>query len=186
MTMAEREDRFTAPSAECPHPEYWHSRDDASTEDEVAELVTAFVLALQPEIVVETGSSFGYTAKLIGQALKRSGHGRLYTIDTDPEMVKIATARCIGLPVTVIHGRSLDFTPPGMVGFAWLDSEPQFRIDEANLLRPFFASGAFIGIHDTAPHHNFRPAVEALCSEGWLRPIWLPTPRGVMFAEVLP
>jgi hypothetical protein len=71
------------------------------------------------------------------------------------------------------------------VGFAWLDSEPQYRIDEAHMLHPFLLPGAFVGIHDTATHHNFRPAVETLCAEGWLRPIWLPTPRGVMFAEVI-
>ena len=183
--MTETEDRFTVPSAECPNPQYWHSRDDASTEDEVAELVAAFVRALQPEIVVETGSSFGFTAALIGKALRRNGHGHLYTIDTDPEMVKVTRKRCAGLPATVIEGPSLSFTPPGPVGFAWLDSEPQYRIDEAHMLHPFLAPGAFVGIHDTATHHNFRPAVERLCDEGWLRPVWLPTPRGVMFAEVI-
>lgn len=184
MTV-ETEDRFTAPSVECPDPRYWHSHDDASTEVEVAELVAAFVRALQPEIAVETGSSFGYTAELIGAALALNGHGHLYTTDTDPQMVKLSRNRCVGLPVTVVHSPSLEFAPPGPVGFAWLDSEPRYRIDEAHMLRPYFAPGAFIGIHDTAPHHNFRPAVEALCVEGWLRPIYLPTPRGVMFAEVV-
>lgn len=183
--MIPTEDRFTPPSAECPQPQLWHSHDDASTEVEVAELVAAFVRALQPSIVVETGTSFGFTAEMIGHALQRNAHGHLYTVDVDAEMVKIASERCVGLPVTVLHMASSDFTPPGPVGFAWLDSEPQFRIDEAHALRPYLAAGAFVGIHDTAQHHNFRPAVEKLCAEGWLRPIWLPTPRGVMFAEVV-
>jgi predicted O-methyltransferase YrrM len=179
------ESRFTVPTADCPNPERWHSPDDASTETEITELVAAFVRALQPEIVVETGTSFGYTAEAIGKALKRNGHGRLYTMDTDAEMVTLAEGRCAGLPVTILHEASSDFTPPGPVGFAWLDSEPQYRIAEAHALRPYLAPGAFVGIHDTAWHHNFRPAVQALCDEGWLRPVWLPTPRGVMFAEVL-
>lgn len=183
--MIPSEDRFTPPSPECPNPRYWHSHDDASTEQEVGELVAAFVRALQPEIVVETGTSFGYTAEMIGKALKRNKHGHLFTVDTDAEMVATAIERCAGLPVTVLHMASLDYQPPGPIGFAWLDSEPQFRIDEAHLLQPFLAPGAFVGIHDTAPHHNFRPAVEKLCAEGWLRPVWLPTPRGVMFAEVV-
>lgn len=179
------EARFTVPSTECPRPEWWHSHDDASTEVEVAELVAGFVRALQPELVVETGTAFGYTAELIGKALKRNKHGHLFTVDNDAEMVAVARERCAGLPVTILKQLSLDFVPTGSIGFAWLDSEPQYRIDEAHLLQPYLAPGAFVGIHDTAPHHNFRPAVERLCEEGWLRPIWLPTPRGVMFAEVI-
>lgn len=183
--MSLLESRFTVPSDHCPHPEYWHSPDDASTETEVSELVAAFVRALQPEIVVETGTSFGFTAALIGKALKRNGHGHLFTTDVDVEMVEIARKRCAGLPVTILHQASSEFTPPGPVGFAWLDTEPDFRIPEARALRPFLPRGAFVGIHDTAPHHNFRPRVETLIEDGWLRPVWLPTPRGVMFAEVI-
>lgn len=179
-----REDRWTAPRADCPHPEFWHSADDESTEYEVTELVAAFVRAIQPEIVVETGTAFGQTAEAIGKALARNGHGRLYTTETNAERAALARVRCATLPVTVIEGSSLDFTPPGEVGFAWFDSLLDLRVREFHALRPHLAPGAVVGFHDCGPQHGYRHAVESLTD--WLRPIYLRTPRGVMFGEVLP
>lgn len=45
----------------------------------------ALVRALQPEHVVETGTHFGLGSCAIAAALLRNGHGRLTTIDVDPE-----------------------------------------------------------------------------------------------------
>jgi hypothetical protein len=45
----------------------------------------AMVRALQPEHVVETGTHLGLGSCVIAAALLRNGHGRLTTIDTDPE-----------------------------------------------------------------------------------------------------
>jgi hypothetical protein len=78
------EARFTAPRADCPHPEYWHSTDSDSTEIEVTELVAAFVRAPQPETVLETGSAFGQTAEAIRRTLAANGHGRLVTSNPTP------------------------------------------------------------------------------------------------------
>lgn len=45
----------------------------------------ALVRALQPEHVVETGTHFGLGSCAIAAALLRNGHGRLTTIDIDPQ-----------------------------------------------------------------------------------------------------
>jgi len=176
---------WTAPRPDCPHPEWWHAADDDSTEIEVSELIAGFVRALQPEIVVETGTAWGQTAELIGRALRSNGHGRLYTTETNVERVVFATGRCAGLPVTVLNQESLSFTPPGPVGLAFFDSYIPIRVQEALALRPWLESGALLGFHDCGPQHGYRDEVEALADDGWLRMIYLPTPRGVMFAEVI-
>jgi hypothetical protein len=69
---AESEARFTPPRPDCPHPEWWTSTDDDSTECEVTALVAAFVVALQPELVIETGTAFGQTAEAIGHRWPRT------------------------------------------------------------------------------------------------------------------
>jgi hypothetical protein len=176
------ESRYTPARDDCPHPEYWHSHDDDSTEIEVSELVGAFVRALQPEIVVETGTAWGQTAEQIGLALARNGHGELFTMEPDVERAASSRNRCQGLPVTVLACRSDEWTPPGPVGFAWLDSLLPVRADEYRALRPHLSPGAVVGIHDAGPQHGMRDTWEAL--EG-LRFIALPTPRGVLFGEVL-
>lgn len=186
MTDPLSEERFTPPRPDCPHPGWWHSVDDESTEIEVTGLVAAFVRALQPEVVIETGTAFGQTAEAIGYALMVNGHGRLITIEPDPDRYAESVERVAGLPVEVVPDRVIpSLLETRSVGFAWLDSLIPLRVGEARWLRPYLARGAIVGFHDTGPQHGYRMEVELLLEEGWLRGIHLPTPRGVLFAEVL-
>lgn len=178
------EDHFTAPSRWCEHPELWHADDAQATEHEVTGLVAAFVRALQPEIVVETGSNSGQTTEAIGRALAANGHGHLYSLEVDEAMAEKAAQRCGPLPVTVVNADSLTWTPPGEVGFAWLDSEPGIRHLELLRLRPYFADGAIAGIHDTGPQHMTFRHLRPLIADGVFIAVTLRTPRGVTFGTV--
>lgn len=177
----EPESRFTPARPDCPHPEWWHAEDAWSSELEVGELVYGFVRALQPEVVVETGTWYGATAELIGRALRANGHGTLYSLEIDPAKIEAARERVRDLPVELVHTRSLDWTPPGEVGFAWLDSDQSARVDEVELLRTHFARGAVFGIHDTGPHHT---VVHHLHRLHGVRLLSLRTPRGVVFGQM--
>lgn len=177
------ESTWTKPREDCPHPEWWHSTDPQSTELEVSELVAAFVRALQPEYVVETGTCVGQTAEIIGHALAANGHGRLETLEPDAERADFAERRCAGLPVTVHRASSLAFEPAQPIDFAWLDSRTELRVPEFERFRSHFAPHAIVGFHDTSPHQGpWGAEVEALPGT---RAIRLRTPRGVTFVEVL-
>jgi hypothetical protein len=178
------EDRFTAPSDWCRHPEHWHSDDAQATEHEVSELAGAFVRALQPEIVLETGSNSGQTTEAIGRALEVNGHGHLYSLEVNPELAVIAAERCHGLPVSVIATDSLSWTPPGEIGFAWLDSETGIRHLELLRFRRWLAEGAIVGIHDTGPQHVTGSLLWPLIQDGTFAAVTLRTPRGVTFGTV--
>jgi len=180
-----RESRFTPATQLCPHPDRWHSADVDSTEHEVSELVAAFVRALQPDLVVETGSAWGVTAARIGLALMMNGQGVLHTIEPDPERAAATREICKQYPVVVDEMKSLDWTPPGPIGFAWFDSLHQLRVPEVRAYYPYFRPGSIVGFHDTADHHGIWPEIERLEEEGLLLPIRLPTPRGVTFGEVV-
>lgn len=184
MTVLAGEDRWTAPSRWCPEPGRWHSDDAQATEHEVSELVGAFARALQPEIAVETGSNSGQTTEAIGRALARNGHGHLWSLETDPAMAAAAALRCEGLPVTVVCGDSLSWSPPGEVGLAWLDSEPGIRHLELMRLRPHLAEGAIVGVHDTGPQHMTSRFLWPMVQSGEFTAITLRTPRGVTFGTV--
>jgi hypothetical protein len=175
---------FTPARPDCLHPEHWHSDDADSAEHEVTELVAAFVRAVQPQIVVETGTAWGATALAIGRALVRNGHGRLYTLEPDPHRADHSRRLCGNVPVTVVEKASLDWEPPDGVGFAWFDSLTHLRVAEFRAYASRLAAGAVVGFHDCGPQHgSLRASVEQLGEEGLLRPIYLPTPRGVIFAE---
>jgi predicted O-methyltransferase YrrM len=180
------EARFTPPTDFCPHPEYWKSADSDSTEFEVLELIGALVRALQPEIVVETGSAFGYGSREIGKALKRNQHGRLYSLERDPERVAIARLRCQGLPVEIVQTESLAWAPPGPIGFAFFDSLTNLRVPEFLRYRPFMRPGTTVAFHDAAPHHDLYDRwLRPLESSGAVKMIRLHNPRGLVLAEVL-
>lgn len=178
-----RESDYTEPSAYCPHPEYWHTGDCETTEMEVVELIGALMRALQPELVVETGTYKGIMARAIGEALKKNGHGRLITFEIDPALYEVSRKACRRLPVEVRHQSSLDWTPTGPIDFCWLDSGLDTRVREFEAYYPYL-KGRFVGIHDTAPHHPVRQLVLDAIRDR-LSPMWLPTPRGVMLAQVL-
>lgn len=181
----ESEARFSSPHPDCPHPERWHSTDGDSTEVEVSELIGAFVRALQPDLVVESGAAWGQTSEQIGLALRKNGQGRLITSETQGDRQRATFERCRSLPVTVHCGESLNVIPSGPVGFAWLDSLEELRVDEARHYHKWMRPGSVIGIHDTG--HRFpllRAGINELVGEGWLNPLWLPTPRGVVFLQV--
>jgi hypothetical protein len=178
------EDRWTPPNDWQPHPEHWHSDDAYATELEVTELAAAFVRALQPELVLETGTWTGQTAEAIGVALVANGHGHLYSLETDEAMAGKAAQRCEGLPVTVVHGDSLSWSPPGEIGFAWLDSETGIRHLELQRFARWMEPGAVVGIHDTGPQHATGGLLWPLIRKGMFTALTLRTPRGVTFGQV--
>lgn len=191
----ELESRFTTARKDCPHPERWHSADSDSTEIEVSRLVAAFVGALRPDLVVETGSAFGQTAELIGQVLHTAGVGHLVTFEVDPPRIAATAERVKGLPVQVQPRPSLEGLQilvetghAGHVGFAWLDSLFELRVPELRAIRPLLAPGAIVGIHDCGePGHTkydqFAREVSVAAGLMGFNRISLPTPRGVTFLQ---
>lgn len=176
------EARWTPPRPDCPHPEWWTSTDAHSTEIEVSALVGAFVRALQPESVVETGTCWGQTAEQIGLALQENGHGQLVTLEVELEKVEYSAKRCAGLPVELRLESSLAFVPEHPIGFAWFDSLLDLRIPELERYRDYLVPGAVVGFHDTGPQFGTFGGQVA----GVLGPSMnLRTPRGVTFAQIL-
>lgn len=180
------EARFTKPRPECPYPERWTSDDSDSTEHQVTALVAAFVTALQPDLVIETGTAFGQTAEAVGRALRQNGRGRLVTLEPDPGRARISRERCRGLPVEVRQESSLDYTPDGPVDLAWFDSLFELRPLELRRYRRWMHPRTVVGFHDTGTHHPVLPLLRDLERDGLLlSPLFLPTPRGVCFARVM-
>lgn len=185
------EGRWTKPSEFCREPARWTSQDGDSTEWEVSELIGGLIRGLQPEVVVETGSAWGQTTKMIGQVLLANGHGTCYSIEPDPQRFAYVQWYCHNEicdgAVKVVQGESLDFTPPeGHIDFLFSDSLYVLRAAELERFRPWMDESGFVCVHDTAPGHGHHPAeiadsdlhtlIEAVPGYRSLR---LHTPRGL-------
>lgn len=191
----ELESRFTESRKDCPHPERWHSPDSDSTEIEVSRLVAAFVGALRPDLVIETGSAFGQTASEIGTVLYEAGVGHLITFEVDPARVAATANQVAGLPVQVAQQASLEGIEmlrmnghQGTVGFAWLDSLFELRVKELEAIRPLLSPGAIVGVHDcgepgSTKYNAFAQEIATAAKRLGFNRISLPTPRGVTFLQ---
>lgn len=204
----ESEARFTDPRPDCPEPGRWHSPDSDSTEIEVSQLVGAFVAALRPDLVIETGTAFGQTAWEIGMSLikpdekpfqvLREPYGKLITFEVDPERAEASRDRVRSLPVEVHQEDSLKglgelsaLVKTGQrpkIGFAWLDSLFELRVRELRLVAPHMTPGGIIGVHDCGEPGNtkypqFSTTIAREASNLGLSRLSLPTPRGVTFLQ---
>lgn len=182
---------FTAPHAACGHPERWHAPDPESTEAEVSELIGALIRAVQPDLVVETGAAYGHTTAVIGQALALNGHGVCWSLEVDTERAAVAAERCAQFEqVRIVLGSSLEWTPPGLIDFAFFDSAYETRAPEFLRFRRYMSPGAIVAFHDTTSalrghYYDVREEVAILEAAGALRAVYLPTPRGIAICEVL-
>lgn len=188
MTAIIAESRFTPAHRACDHPEHWTAYDSESTELEVVELVAAFVRALQPEYVVETGSCYGYTSRAIGRALETNGHGICHSLEVDPGRAAIAAQRVEALPVVVYVTDSLVWEPAYSIDLAFFDSSYEARTQEFLRFAPSIATGAICIFHDTASaerghHYDMRAAVQELVDDKHLDALYLRTPRGVAICQ---
>lgn len=184
------EERFTAPSAFCPNPEYWHSPDSEATESEVTDFIGSLVGMIQPEFVLETGTYHGHTAGAIGAALWNNGHGELVSIEKDKLAYEEAcrswasTYPC----VTLLNMNTMDYIPPRNIDFGFFDSWQEGRHEE--FLRyhglGFIKPEAIVAFHDSAPHHQvYRLVNQHLIEPGYISPIQFHTPRGLLLGQVL-
>ena len=199
------ESKYTRPHLAAWHPEWWHAPDGDSTEDEVSELIGGIVRGIQPNVVVETGTAFGHTARYIGEALRRNGHGTLYTFDVDE--TRLAHARALlsdpslaggsllppNGPVHLLQQSSLDFEPPAPIDFAFFDSLYELRVDEFLFYRGLGAlrPGVIVAFHDwtsriRGQHYDVQGELEErLVAPGLVRLVYLPSPRGLALGQVL-
>ena len=150
MTDIPSEDRFTAPSERCPHPEWWHSVNGNATELEASILIAGLVRATQPEFVVETGSWEGQTTELIGKALIENGHGTLDSLEIESGVFQRATQRCADLSsVNIINIDTFQYVPPKPINLLFIDGAYD-REGEAKHIFPYMDKRSIVIMHDSA------------------------------------
>ena len=170
---------------ECPEPARWCAPDGIACEEAVSVFLGALVPLVKPDVVLETGTYLGHTAKTIGQALKAEGRGELVSLERYKDAANRARVRCEGLPVTIHQAQSLEWEPPEGMTFdmIFLDSGYDDRIEECRKFKSLASPRCVLVSHDTVVP-TFRAKLEQLAADGvTTRWIYLPTPRGLGIAR---
>lgn len=174
---------FTPPTGNCHHPEHFHTYDAQGTEVEVIDMVFGLIRGCQPDIVLETGTSRGFLARRINDALVENGHGELHTYEPDPPTVEEAQERLSACHTVHLHAEpSMVPWEYGQIDFAWFDSLLELRWPEFDYYHQFMSSTTLVGFHDT--DWRFGAWAEQVRRDPRIAVIDMPTPRGCIIGRV--
>jgi len=179
---------YHRPTPECPHPERWHMYDSMSAEVEVLDFLKALVLAIKPELVVETGTFSGLSTLRIAEGLKENGVGRVITCEWDKKVYDAAKKRFAesGLNkwIDARNESSLEMKVNGRIDLLFCDSDVPLREQEVRRFLPQINPFGLILMHDaSSAMKSVREGALRLEAEGLVSVLLLPTPRGLVMAQ---
>jgi prolipoprotein diacylglyceryl transferase len=179
---------YHKPTPECPHPERWHMYDSMTAEVEVLDFLKALVIAIKPELVVETGTFSGLSTLRIAEGLKANGFGRVITCEYDAKVFAAAKERFTksGLSewIDARNESSLEMKVDGRIDLLFCDSDAPIRGQEVRHFLPQMNPNGLILMHDaSSAMTTVREAALQLEQEGLISVVLLPTPRGLVVAQ---
>jgi predicted O-methyltransferase YrrM len=179
---------YTPPTPECPRPELWRMLDSQTTEVEVIELLKSLVIAMKPNLIVETGTFLGFSTIKMAEGLQENGFGKIVTVEYDPVVFAKAKERIdasgLGSWIEYRNESSLDTRVEGTIDMLFSDSHLAGREEEIRRLLPQLSPRGLILIHDASSHFRVvREAALRLEKEGLISIVLLPTPRGLVIAQ---
>jgi len=130
---------------------------------EIGDFLWGLVRGLRPELVLESGTGIGISARFLGHACQENRRGRVITFEPDQDMARRAFRRLKGLPVEIRGGNTLEWEGPDP-DLVFLDSFPG-EVRRAEMDR-WLAAGVLLAVHD-AHRYDLPPGLE------------FPTPRGM-------
>lgn len=178
------------PTPECPFPERWRMFDAQSAEIEVLDFLKALIIAVKPDVIVETGTFIGHSTLSMADGLRQNGFGRIITAEFDPKVFEKAqqNIQSSGLSkwIEAHLTSSLDLQVNDQIDILYSDSDPSIREQEVRHFLPRLKTGGLVLIHDASS--SFKVVREAALNmerEGLLSVLLLPTPRGLVVAQKL-
>ena len=162
--------------------------DSMTAEFEVLDFLKALVVAMKPELVVETGTFLGTSTLRIAEGLRENGFGRVITCENDPKVFEEAKKRFekSGLAdlIELRNESSLEMKIEGTIDLLYCDSDLPVRETEVRWFLPQLNPNGLILMHDASSAlKTVREGARKLEREGLISVVLLPTPRGLVIAQ---
>lgn len=130
----------------------------------VGQLLNSLIRVLEPETVLEIGSSVGYSALWMAEALQKNGHGHLWTVESHAERFQRAQANIAesGLEAWITqikhHAPEVFFDPavslPETVDLAFLDATKKQHQSFYEALLPRMKEGSILIVDNVQTHRE--------------------------------
>jgi predicted O-methyltransferase YrrM len=176
----------------CVAPERWRCWTGQGAEVEVANLLVALVMALKPEVIVETGTHLGVTVNALAAGCRANGSGHVWSLEPDEGWIAAAThvLGSNGLVdyVTLVQGEDVvamieAHDLAGRIGLGYVDcGEPtRRRASVAQAVLDNVTAHGVVLVHDTSEAWDaWGDGLRGALSEmHWRGIVHLPTPRGL-------
>ena len=176
---------MSPPNKVCPEPRLWSMLDGQTPEIEVLEFLYALARLIKPGYVVETRAWHGYTAQVIGKALKANGFGRLVALESDADCFAVAAGRIatesLSEVVDIRQHSAANFAPEQVINLLVLDSQLDHHASELRHLLPRLAAGCIVIVSDSgARRGKTLQNAGSLAAIAPLRGFSPYTPRGLV------
>jgi len=173
---------------ECAHPERWSMFDSMTAEVEVLDFLRSLVMAIKPELIVETGTFSGVSTIWLAEGLNMNGFGKIVSCESDPLVFAKAKERiegsAFGKWIDLRNESSLEMKVDGRIDLFFSDSDMPVREQEVRRFLPQISPYGVIVMHDASSHLKIvREAALKLEREGLISVVLLPTPRGLVVAQ---
>lgn len=179
---------YHRPTPECPDPKRWSMFDSMTAEVEVLEFLRTLVIAVKPNLIVETGAFLGVSSIWMAEGLRENGSGRIVSCEYDPLMYQKALEKIAASEVSewieLRNESSMEMKVPEQIDLFFSDSDLAIRESEVRRYLPDISPNGLILMHDANSHARVvREAALRLESEGLISVVLLPTPRGLVVAQ---
>ena len=140
----------------------WQHDGTKRTEGEVIDLLYSLVRCAKPGVCVETGTFAGHGAQAISKALEANAHGRLFTVELDPELsdeldrITLPRTDFVTRTDSLAYAQGMD----GPVDFAFIDcGEPNHRARVAYELWRRLTPAGLLLAHDVLYYPELLPLI---------------------------
>lgn len=159
-------------------------------------LLYLLLRVLEPEVVLEVGTSVGYSALWMASALEENAKGKLWTVESHEERFKYARenikAAKMDQRVHQIKGHAPeifagDLSIPEVIDVAFFDATKQEHQSYFDAIYPRMFSGGMIVV-DNVCSHRFGPMkefIEKLHVHSGLKVLEIPVEDGLLLAKVV-
>lgn len=163
---------------------------------EVGRLLNWLVRVFQPESIVEIGTSVGYSALWMAEALQRNGMGHLWTVESHKDRFAQAQgnieASGLGAWITQIkhHAPEVFFDAevelPECIDMAFFDATKKQHQQFYDAIRPRMKPGGLIVVDNVQTHREaFEGFIEFMLNNKELEVVELSAGTGVLLARLI-
>lgn len=160
---------------------------------ETGRLLHFLLRVVNPKVVVEIGTSVGYSALWMASALQKNGVGKVWTVESHTQRFERAQKNILeaelGDWICQIKGHApevfTDLKLPGTIDFTFFDATKMEHQSYLDTLYPLLSPGALVAVDNVHSHRfgHMQAFIEGLYADSRFEVVEIPVGSGLLIAR---